>query len=147
MWQTVTEADVLTKISGDELTNFRAAALAPAQVDPLAEVIENAVRMVRSYVVACRNNRLNAGSTVPHALVGVTVDLVVPQMMTRAAGIILDPDGVRRKAADEAMRILRDCAACRFMVERPQTPDTEQIGYQSPSFHGRHEKFKHENGI
>ena len=134
-WQTISEADLLTKISGAELDAFRSSALATGQDDPVAETINSQVLLARGFIAACRNNKLGAGPSIPDMLVSPILDLIVMDVMSRSAGIILDPDGQRRRNADKAMSILRDVSACRVMLPRPTTPTTEQIGYQSPTLH------------
>jgi len=48
-WITITESDLLTAISGDELASFREAALADAQADPVAPTIAQVTDLVRGY--------------------------------------------------------------------------------------------------
>lgn len=135
MWREITENDLLLKISGPELAAFRAAALETGQTDPVASVITQQVDLARGYIARCTNNLpLNLGETIPSKLIGSVVDLIIMDIMTRAAGTILDPDGVRRKNAERATRLLMEVARCMFVIEEATTVDTEKLSYAHPSF-------------
>lgn len=94
--------------------------------------------MVRGYIAACPRWRLgevdeNGLDTLPTKLIGTAVDLCVIEIMSRAAGVILDPNGVRKDAKEQAYRVLRDVAACAFALDIPDTISTEQIGAIPPT--------------
>lgn len=143
-WQTISENDLLQKISGSELAAFRAAVLGNTQGDPVAECITNQVETARGYIARNINNLpLNAGETVPHKLVGPVTDLIILDIMSRAAGTVIDPDNIRRKNAERATALLRDVARAMFVIEEATTADTEALSYARPSIHthGHHRQY------
>lgn len=134
-WRAITEADLLRKISGDELAAVREAALAEEQADPVAGTLTGVTTLVRGYVAACANNSLDADlTTIPEELLDAAVALVVPRLMSRVAGLSIDKDKVRRDEAEEAQVLLREVAACRFAIEQPATVSTQEIASPSPAF-------------
>lgn len=121
-WRKITEADLLTQISGAELDGFRKAALAKKQPDPVQPSIDLVTAKVRGYVAGKHAGALSANSSaVPERLIGAAVSMVIIEIQTRAAGILIDPKGARQKAADEAGRLLRDVAAGNFSITDPST--------------------------
>src|SRR5688572_3926612 len=113
MWVAITEADLLTQISGDELEALREAALAVAQADPVQPTIDQVTNYVRGRVAACDSNTLGAGNTIPDELLAHAVSIIVYRLMMRpAAATIDDKGGSRKDAHDAAERILKDVAAC-----------------------------------
>ena len=150
MWRAITEADLLNKISGAELTAFRASVLADGQGDPIQTAIDQQSEIARGYIGRCQNNfPLGAGLTLPSMLIPAVVDLIIMDVMSRAGGVIIDPDGVRKSNASKATALLRDVARCMFVIEAATTPSTEALALAHPSFKGRQPKFSRcdENGI
>lgn len=149
MWITLTEAALLTRIAGPELDAFRAAALGTGQADPVAATLAQMTRMVRGYCAACAQNTLGAGETIPDELLGAALDLLVLDIQRRAAGVVIDPADARMKAAERAVQLLRDVAACRFAIAAPATATTEEVGAPKPSFtdHPREWTREHEAGL
>jgi len=127
-WRAILESDLLTRLSGSELSGFRAAAKAPGQIDPMQPIIDQITDLVRGYVAACADNPLGIDGTIPDELMGPAIDLIVPEMSKRCAGLILDPKGLREKAADTAMSILRDVASCDFTIEIADPPGDGELG-------------------
>ncbi len=126
-WRSITEADVLTRLSGPELETFRSAALADDQADPVADAIRYVVDFARGHIAACSNNRLGASGTVPEKLVGACLDLIAIEIMKRAGGVVIDPQDARSSAAREARRVLERVADCKFAVELPDERSQEEI--------------------
>src|SRR4051812_33234539 len=135
-WRAITEADLLTRISGPELAAIRAAALGVAQADPVQATIDQVTLEVRGRVAACRANTLGAGDTIPDELLSHALALIVMALMPRAAGLVIDGDGARKDAADWADKILRDVAKCEFAIEQPEDPSTQVLSSPSPSICG-----------
>jgi Ni,Fe-hydrogenase III component G len=134
-WRAITEADVLRKISGDELEAVRAAALANAQADPLAGTITDITKMVRGYVAACSNNSLDATlTTIPEELMDAAIALLVPKLMARVAGLSIDKEDVRKTDSANALQLMRDVAACRFAIVQPEDVSDEEVASPSPRF-------------
>jgi hypothetical protein len=131
-WSAITEANVLTRISGDELAAYRAAALGSGQADPVAPAIEQVTNLVRGRIGACRANTLGPAGTVPETLLGTALDLVVIEIIKRLPGVSIDAP--RETAKNDALRLLEDVAACRFVVEEPSTGTTEKYPGQTPTY-------------
>lgn len=148
-WRALTETDIKTRLSGPELAAFRAVALATGQTDPVAAVITQVTDLVRGYIAACPSNRLGEEGTIPTKLIGPSVDMMVIEIQSRAAGKVIDPDGNRKEANRTAMSILRDVAACRFGIEAPEDESEEQAANNTPTFFGREFAFQrtHQDGI
>lgn len=146
-WITPTETHLLTRMSGAELDAFRAAALGTGQADPIADQLAHTVEMARGYIAGCRQNVLGPEGTVPEKLLGAVLDLTVVEVEKRAAGSMIDPQGVRQTASREAMTILRDVAACRFVIEKPAEETTEEQMIPTPSITARARRFRSQDGI
>lgn len=110
-WPTLTEEDVRTRLSGDELEAFRQSSRDPGDPDPLPAILRIVEDRVRASVAACKLNPLNA-TGIPSGLVDAALDLVTMRVMQRARGRILDPDGVRKEAAEAAEGLLRRVENC-----------------------------------
>ena len=121
-WIAITEAHLVTQISGSELEPLRAAALADGQADPVQPSIDQVTAEVRGYVAACRSNTLDATTTkIPDRLLRHALAMIVAVIVGRVPGYELDE---KKKAALEAARdTMRDVAACRFAIEDPTTGD------------------------
>lgn len=128
-WRAITESDVLTQISGAELEALRGAVLASGQADPVQPCIDAVTAKVRGFVAANSSNTLDAdASKIPDRLIEGAVSLIIIQIMTRAGGTLIDPEGARQKAADEAGRLFRDVAAGRFSIADPVTGTESKAG-------------------
>lgn len=136
-WITITEADLLTQISGAELSSIRAAVLGSGQADPVASTITQTVRYVRGRVAACADNQVGPAGTIPDELLSQALAIIVLEFMRRPGGLQVDPEGARMRAGENAERILRDVAACNVVLEQPDTPSSEVLAVQTPSFVGR----------
>ena len=126
-WIALSSTDIETALTGQELTAYREAALANGQGDPLPELLDRAVRLVRGYVAACDDNHLGAGNTIPDELEGATVALVAHGLDGRLPLPSSLTERLDRRY-DDAMRQLRDVAACKFALAQPAIPTTEVIG-------------------
>lgn len=126
-WITITEAHLLTRLSGPEKAALNSAALQALQTAPLPEIISQVTREVRGYVGACTRNTLGAGETIPDELLGIAIDRIRFDLAGRLpVSSLLTED--RRTANANALSTLRDVAACRFAVVGPDTPATAQAG-------------------
>lgn len=132
-WRAITEADLVTRLSGDELEAFRGTALAEGQPDPVAQIFTQVTDQICGYVKGCASNRLGPAGTIPTSLLGTAIDLVLIEIQARAAGMLIDPEDVRKEKARAAERRLNDVAACRFAIEKPETETTEQFGAVTPA--------------
>jgi len=119
-WQTITEADVLTHISGAELEALRAAALADGQVDPVQPSIGQVTNLVRGYVAACEKNTLDTDTAkIPERLLGAACDMIIAEIIARVPGYDLDDS--RKDKYDKAISLMKLTAECRFSIEDPIT--------------------------
>lgn len=129
IWRAITEADLLTQISGAELEALRGVVLASGQIDPVQPSIDQITSEVRGRISANASNKLSADlSTVPPRLIGAAVSLIIIQIMTRAGGTMIDPEGARQKRADEANRLLRDVASGSFSISDPVSGTESKAG-------------------
>lgn len=120
-WKAITEADVLTKMSGPELEAFRSAAIAAGQADPITGAINNVTELVRGYVASNPKNDLDLTNTnfIPTRLIPAAVDILVVDIPARAAGIQIDPDDARAKSKTAAIKLLEQTAAGKFSIADP----------------------------
>lgn len=119
MWREVLEDDVLTGISGPETVAYQSAALKEGQVNPLPEIIATVTDEVRGYIAGCSNNRLEAGSTLPRAVIHHTVAIIRYRLISRLPIRVSDE---REQEYKDARSFLRDVSACRVAIEQPSTP-------------------------
>ena len=146
-WITITPSDVSTVLSSVELDAFNAAVLGDGNQNPLDEIITNVTNLVRGFCAASMDNRLEAGLKIPDILLRPALSLICLDVCSRCAGIILDPDGVRKENARQAMETLRSIQRNNIKIERPINISSEIIGYTSPVFHGKRSQFKNQFGI
>ena len=147
-WQTITEDDVRARLSGPELAAYKTAALATSQTDPLPEVISQTVAEVRGYIAACERNTLEEGETVPSKLVSATVAIIRYRLITRLplnAASLLE---TRRDEYKDAVALLKEVAACRFLVEESVNPAAEAPASPRPRYCAREREFtrRHQDG-
>lgn len=124
-WQTISAADVKASLSGPEMAAMQGAALAPGQVDPLAQIMAQAVEEVRGYIAAA-SNPLELGAKVPTKLVRATVVLIRYRLLTRLP--LNSPALIeqRRREYEDTIRLLERVADGKFSIEDPQTEDPAQ---------------------
>ena len=142
-WISITEDDVLTRVSGPEAQAYRTAAKASGQEDPLPEVIAAVVDEVRGYVSACRENSLGADGKIPPRLKHTALAMIRWRLINRLpirSEALLD---TRRHDNDEAIRLLQRVAECKYRVEDPDTGESTQI--LKPTISGRKRKFGRDN--
>ena len=120
MWKTNTENDLLIQISGTEIEALRSAVLGMGQPDPVQPSIDQVVAEVRGYIAANIKNDLDAdASKIPDRLIGAAVAKIIIQILTRAGGTMIDPEGARAKAADKADTLLGKVASGSFSITDP----------------------------
>lgn len=126
-WAALTEADVLTVMSGPELEGIRAAALRAGQADPVAPTIVDVTDLVRGYIAV--SSSLGADGTLPSKLQTTALDIIasrIPQRVNR------NPSQGRRDKEKEAIRLLERVADGKFRVEEPTTKSEESTGSVTP---------------
>jgi phage gp36-like protein len=140
-WQLITETDIRDRLSGPELAAYKTAALATGQTDPLPGLIAQTVDEARGYIAAAGNVSLGEGTTVPSKLVSAVVAIVRWRLITRLplnSAALLE---TRKQEYQDALRLLEQVAAGKFLVEEPTIAAAEQISVASPRFSGRTRQF------
>jgi len=122
-WIEITEADVLTVMSGPELAAYRAAALKAGQADPLAPTIAQVIKEVRGYIGGCVKNRLADGETIPPSLLMAALDIIASRIPQR---VNESPEQGRKDKENAAIALLKDVSTCKFAIEQPSSPDAAQ---------------------
>ncbi len=126
-WRALNEADLAGHLSDTELQRIRAAAVGK-NGDPIADTLLGIANTIRGYISAHPANRLGPDGTIPEELVDCAMHIAVVHVWTRVGGGLLDPKGLRKEAADEAMKLLRDVAKGLFRVQPPPTADAQAPG-------------------
>lgn len=116
-WQTLTEADVRTRLTGPELHALRSYHLEPGQPSPICDIIAGVVAEIRGRVAGCPRNTLGSGDTIPSELEHAALSLIRWRLIGRLPTGQELIDEVRRKDYEDAQALLRDVAACKFTVE------------------------------
>lgn len=144
-WRIPTETDLLEAISGDELESLRTAVLSLGQADPIPGHLATVAEECRGYIAANPKNTLGPAGTVPPRLIRACVDIAILRVGSRAAGFLIDPEGIRRKNHDDAIRLFEKVAAGTFAVERPDeaADSTQQNTITDPVFRSRPRRFTH----
>lgn len=139
-WIEITEADVLTVLSGPELAGYRSAAKASGQADPLAPITAQVVDLVRGYVGAYKSHTLGAAGLIPQKLLAPALDLIAVRVPQRVGQT---PKPGRKDAAEAAVKLLEAVAKGNFDIEEPVTPtdETSSSNHGSPAFAGRDRNF------
>lgn len=132
-WITITEDDVITKLSGPEKAAMNSAALQTLQTAPLPEIIGQVTREIRGYVAACARNTLGDGQTIPDELLGTAISRIRFELATRLPVTSLVTED-RRRANESAITLLRDVARCDFAIVAPASPSGDEVGAQSPQW-------------
>lgn len=123
MWRAITEADILKQISGVELDALREAVLGDLQEDPVQPCIDDLTNEVRGYIAAAGIDLDPDESKIPDRLIRSAVSKIIIDIMSRAAGTMIDPEGARAKAADKADKLFARVADGKFSIEDPTTEE------------------------
>lgn len=140
-WQTISETDIRDRLSGPELAAYKSAALATGQTDPLPGLIAQTVDEVRGYIAAAGSVALGEGTTVPSKLVSAACAIVRWRLITRlplSSAAMLE---TRKQEYQDALRLLEQVAAGKFLVEEPTTAAAEQVSTPMPRWSARSRQF------
>ena len=137
-WIIPEESDVLTVLSDTELSAYREAAIAAGQTDPLAPTLAQVVDLVRGYVGANRLNTLGVAGSIPQKLLAPALDLLAVRLPQRVG---VPPKEVRKRAADQAVRLLEQVAAGTFVVEEPEVASEETTFSPRPTISSNQRTF------
>lgn len=142
MWRAITEADLLLAISGDELGSVREAALGDGQADPVPGKIALVMEMARGYIEAAPGAKLGHSGTVPERLIESLCAIMAVDMLSRVAGLQIDPKGARATAKANAIARLEQVAAGTFAIDTPSEIGTDAKGVQVPCISRRRRHFR-----
>lgn len=118
-WAALSTDDVKTRVAGAELTAYETAALASGQANPVPLLILQVVAEVRGYIAACASNTLDADATkIPDKLKAAALDIIRYRITTRLPIPVTED---RRREYEDALRLLRDTAACNFSIDDPSS--------------------------
>lgn len=113
-WTKPTEQDLAGTLSQREIDSYRVSPAASGASDPVADVVAAAADLARGYCRSNGNLRLGPAGTVPRSLLAPVLDIAAYNILKR---LPLQVQEDRRKAYEEAMRILRDVAEGRTTPE------------------------------
>jgi len=133
-WITITEENLLTAISGDELASYREAALADQQGDPVAPTIAQVTNLVRGYVGGNPANVLGPAGTIPEKLLAPACDILAVRIPLRVGR---SPKKGREDGLKAAIELLERVSNGKFDIEEPVEKSEEQPSSPRPSFSGR----------
>lgn len=145
-WIVLSESDVETALAGGEMSAYTTAALGDGQDNPLPEQLARVTKVVRGYVAACNRNQLGPAGTIPEELEDAAVALIAHALAARLPLDSYLTDRLDRRKED-AERLLRDAASCKFAIEQPTTgtASTEAIPSSgSPHFRDLPRRFTRE---
>lgn len=122
-WIPITEADLLTAISGDEVTALRESALGDNQADPVAPTIARVINRIRGDIATSGKYQIPASAAlIPDRLLDAALALIVMRFMSRPAAAVIDDEaGTRAKAAESAERLLERVARGEYAISDPDT--------------------------
>ena len=140
-WIEIIEADLLTVLSGPELSSFRSAALAGGQPDPIAPTVEQVVSLVRGHVAGWRGNTLGEGGTIPEKLKAPSLDVIAYRVASR---VNMSAGRTRQALHDQALRLFEWVSQGRFDIEEPAVATTESSGASSPRMIDRTRQYSRE---
>lgn len=132
-WRELTESDLTTAISNDELDVLRRALGSNADtvvgsvLTIFAQDIRAAVRSSGAAVDASAN-------TVPESLIRRVLPCIAQYLSLRAGGVLPDPKGLRAEAAKAGETFLREqVAAGKWAIETPTSSETGSSSNQPAS--------------
>lgn len=105
MWRKLTENDLVSALSREEVDAYRA----DFEIDPVPELLGQTTAYVRGYIRTNGSVRMDPDeTTVPQSCVGPAMDYLVISILKR---IGIEPNEVRKTAREEAVAYFRDIAA------------------------------------
>jgi hypothetical protein len=123
-WLDITEAHVTSRFSSTEMTAFRQSAQTPGDSDAVTMTIDVVTSYVRGCVLAAPHNQV-AETGIPSVLLDAALDLLTVRLMRRSHGALVDVDGTRKSAAEQAEALLRQVREGKGpMIPVPDDPAT-----------------------
>lgn len=138
-WVQITAAKFKTRLGTRELAVLSQSALADNAEAVLTQCVRTVVQKVRGYIRTCTQNSLGPDGYVPPELEAETYALLLEEAATRLPLGSLVLDEARQRRIDNAYRILRDVASCKFLITAPETTSTTSPvpdggGYGGPAW-------------
>ncbi len=138
-WVQITANNFKTRLGSRELQVLTGAALADSAEAVLTQCVRTVVNKVRGYIRSCTQNVLGPDGYVPPELESETYALMLEEAATRLPLGTLILDESRQNRIDNAYRLLRDVASCKFLVTQPETtsntsPVADGGGYGGPTY-------------
>jgi hypothetical protein len=129
-WRTLTETDLLTAISPDELDKLRNALGGDAS-DCIAGVLSSLADELRGYIATGGANLDSTAHTVPESVIRQAAILAAFAVATRSGGSLPDPKGLRKDAFDKASAFFQEfVAAGKFSIEQPTSTSSDTLTNQ-----------------
>ena len=129
-WTSVSATTVKPRLSATELTALQTIDLPSGVTDALTDLVSQVVDEVRGYI-RTGGFPLGASGTLPAGLVAAAIDITRYRLAARFPVKILDTDQ-RRRAYEDAIKLLDRVSAGKWTPETPATPDTESAAGLSP---------------
>lgn len=121
-WDTISETDVLARLSRQEVEAYRAQPMDGGTDDPLSEIIAGAVAEARGRIAAHSANRLDdTTTTVPDSVVHHLLAIIRYRLLTR---LPLRVTEARRKEYEDALDFLKAIARGEVAIEDPDGDGT-----------------------
>lgn len=132
-WRELTESDLTTAISTDELDVLRRAL--GSNADTVVSVVLTIFAQDIRAAVRSSGAAVDAGAnTVPESLIRRVLPVIVQYLSIRAGGVLPDPKGLRVEAAKAGEAFLRDqVAAGKWAIETPTSSETGSSSNQPAS--------------
>lgn len=112
-WRTVTESDLVSSLSHQEVEAFRRSA--DFEHDPVERQLAGVVAKVRGYIRASRTVALDPNeATIPESLVSDAMDYLRYEILTRMNIVVNES---RTKAYERALETFKEVANGTFKVE------------------------------
>lgn len=122
-WITLTADALRSRLAEPELTALRTIALAPAQPDPVPEVVASVVEEVRGHVAGCARNTLGESGMIPKRLESAALAIARWRLISRLPVKALATE-VRRQEYEDAVDLMKSVASCKFSVDAPDVPQS-----------------------
>lgn len=118
-WITLTVTDLRHRLSPREI-DIIARAVGSFDDASTQAALDDAADMARGYLRANARNRIDrTPHSIPRSLKADVLAITVVDAWAGVAGVLPDPKGIRKAAADAAIRRLEAAAASTFAVEQP----------------------------
>ena len=135
-WRLITESDLTTELSADELDTLRLALGAQSE-DKIASTLQLLSAKLRDFIRTGGATLDATDYTLPEGLIADAVHIAIVRLSARAGGVLSDPKKLREKAADKAETFFEEKVATgKHSIEAPTTTATGAAANQpaSPSF-------------